>query len=113
MEMFQYVDSQWNVFAEYPHIDKFLDCKILTVERNYHKRGIATMMIERTIEYVRANNIPILFVMATNTFTAKACQKYNLQRKYQLNFADYFVDGKNPILPAAPHKTLIILVKEF
>lgn len=113
MNMFKFIDSQWNVFAVYPNIDKYLEIRVLFVNINYRGCGIATMLVERTAEYVRAHNIPLMFVMPSSIFTAKACERNKFKQVYQLNFADYFVDGKNPIVPPEPHNAMRILVREM
>lgn len=114
MKMFKFIDSQWNVFVKYPNIDKYFDIHVLSVNINYRGCGIATRLIERAAEYVRAHNIPLMFVMPSSTFTAKACERVKFKKVYQLNYTDYFVDGKNPVVPVDKvHNAMRILVREM
>lgn len=85
----------------------------MTVNEIRRGQGIGGKLTERTIEYMRANNIPVISMMCTSRFSARVCEKLNFKREYALNYADYFVDGKNPILPAEPHKNVQIFVKEI
>lgn len=101
------------MFDLYPDVDKYLDSNSLSVDKNYRGQGIAFMLAERTFEHMRANNIQIACMICTSYFSARVCEKLNFKREFALNYADYFVDGKNPILPAEPHKAVQIFVKEI
>lgn len=111
--MFEYVEHNFNVFDLYPNIDRYMDGKILSVNSNYRGYGIAGKLTERTVQYMRANNIPVIHVMCSSHFSARVCEKLNFQTVYELPFVDYVVDGENPIVPAAPHTAIRILVKEI
>lgn len=108
----EYIDSQFDLFDLYPNIDKYMDGKIMAVNKNYRGYGIGGILTERTFDFMRANNIPIISILCSSHFSARVCEKLNFKRVYSLNFIDYVVNGENPILPAAPHKAAQIFVLE-
>lgn len=110
LKLFEHIDTQFNVFDLYPNIDKYVEGKILAVDKKYRGYGIAGMLTNRTIEYLRSNNIPLFVVMCSSHYSARVCEKLNFQKVYTLNFVDYVVNGENPIVPAEPHKSVQIYV---
>lgn len=86
---------------------------MLSVKETYGGRGIGGKLTELTIEYMRTNNIPVISMLCSSHFTGLICKKMNFKREYALNYAEYFVDGKNPILPAEPHKAAQIFAKKI
>lgn len=113
LKWFEYVDSKYSVFDSYPDIDRYLDAKIISVNKNYCGKGIAGKLTDRTIEYCRANNIPVFSMTCSSEYSARVCKKSGFKQVFELNFKDYVVDGKNPILPAEPHKALRVFVQEI
>lgn len=113
LKFLDFIDTQFNLFDSYPDIDKYLDAKMLSVKETYGGRGIGGKLTELTIEYMRANNIPVISMLCSSHFTGLICEKMNFKREYALNYAEYFVDGKNPILPAEPHKAAQIFAKKI
>lgn len=109
----EYIDTQFNLFDLYPDIDKYMDGKIMTVNKKYRGYGIGGMLTERTTEFMRVNNIPIFSIMCSSHYSARVCEKLDFKRVYTLNFIDYVVNGENPILPAEPHKSVQIFVQEI
>lgn len=112
LKLFDLVASQCNLFDVYPKIGNFLDARVLSVDENYAGKGIGSKLIERTNDYARANNIPIISMWCTSRFSARLCEKLNFKRIYAINYADYFVDGQNPLQPAEPHKALQVFAME-
>lgn len=109
----EYIDQQFSAFDLHPEVDKFLDCKILTVNSNYRGYGIAGKLMEHTIQYMKEHKITLVHVLCSSHFSARVCEKMGFKKVYVLPFADYVVDGENPILPAAPHTAVQILVREI
>lgn len=101
------------MFDLYPHIDRYLDAKLLSVDPRYRGQGVACKLTERTIEFMRANDISIISMMCSSHYSARVCEKLGFKKVYTLKYADYIVDGRNPILPADPHKAVQIYVKEI
>lgn len=112
LKIVDFIDSKFNLFNVYPNISKYLDAKVMSVDGKYHGQGIGTKLVKRTIEHMRANNIPVISMLCTSFFSAHVCEKLNFKRVYGLKYADYVVDGKNPLLPADPHKAVQIFAKE-
>lgn len=113
VKLFDFIDTQFKLFELYPGVDKYLDAKILSVNEMYRGQGIGVKLTERTIEYTRANNIPVISMLCTSRFSARVCEKLNFKRVYALNYKDYFIEGRNPILPAEPHKVVQFFTKQI
>lgn len=109
----EYIDERFSIFNLYPDIDKFLDAKILTVNSNYRGYGIAGKLMEHTMQYMRDNKIQVIQVLCSSHYSARVCEKMGFKKVYVLPFIDYVVDGENPILPAAPHTAIQILIREI
>lgn len=108
----EYIDNRFSIFDLYPDLDKYLDAKILAVNSNYRGYGIAGKLMERTVQYVRENDIKLIQVLCSSYYSARVCEKMGFKKVYVLPFVDYVVGGENPILPAEPHKAVQILVQE-
>lgn len=109
----EYIDERFSMFDLYPGIDKFLDAKILTVNTNYRGYGIAGKLMEHTMQYMRDNKIQVIQVLCSSHYSARVCEKMGFKKVYVLPFADYKVNGENPILPPAPHTAIQILIREI
>lgn len=112
LTLMEYIDAHFSLFNLYPDINSYLDAKILSVNSNYRGYGIAGKLMERTIQYMRENDLNVVHVMCSSYFSARVCEKMNFRKVYELPFVDYVVDGENPIQPEAPHKAVKILVHE-
>lgn len=113
LNLMEYIDEKFDIFDLYPSIDCFLDGRILSVDSSYRGYGIAGRLTEKSLEFAKEKNIPLMSVLCSSHYSARVCEKLNFKNVYTLNFVDYFVDGVNPILPKEPHKSVRILVKEI
>lgn len=111
LALLEFVDTQFNLFEIYPDIDRYLDGKFLSVNSNYRGQGIAGKLLQRTMDYMLEHNIPIMSVVCSSYYSARVCEKLDYKEVYQLRYADYVVDGENPLLPAEPHTSVKALVK--
>lgn len=109
----EYIDERYSTFNLYRDIDTFLDAKILTVNTNYRGYGIAGMLMERTMQYMRDNKIQVIQVFCSSHYSARVCEKMGFKKVFVQPFIDYVVNGENPILPEAPHTSIQILVREI
>lgn len=107
----EFVETQFNLFELYPDIDRYLDGKFLSVNSSYRGQGIAGKLTQRTMEYMRENNIPIMSVVCSSHYSARVCEKLDFKEVYQLRYEDYVVNGENPLLPEKPHTAVKVLVK--
>lgn len=109
----EYIDERFSTFDLYPSMDRFLDAKILAVNTNYRGCSIAGKLMERTMQYMRDNKIQVIQVFCSSYYSARVCEKMGFKKVYVLPFIDYLVNGENPILPAAPHTAIQILIQEI
>lgn len=108
-----YIEDNFNIFDLYPETDVILDGKILSVDSTYRGYGIAGRLTERSLEYMRENNIPVMHVLCSSHYSARVMEKLGFHEVYSLNYTDYKLNGKVALSPAKPHVASRILVKEI
>lgn len=80
---------------------------------NYRGLGLAARLTEKSLEFAKTNKIPLMSVLCSSYVSARVCEKMGFKLVYTLKYRDYKVNGENPILPAEPHTSVQILVKEI
>lgn len=113
LSLFEFIETQFDVFKLYPDVDCFLDGKILSVDEKYRGCGIAGKLTARAIEFMREHKITMYHIMCSSHFSARVCEKLDFEVVYELPYADYVVNGENPLLPAEPHVATKILIKRI
>lgn len=108
-----YIEGDFDIFDLYPETDAILDGKILSVNSNYRGMGIAGRLTERTLEYMRDHNIPVMHVLCSSHYSARVMEKLGFHEVYRLNYSDYKIDDKVVLEPEQPHVAARILVKEI
>lgn len=108
------IDSKFDIFALYPHIDSFVDGKILSVDPDYRGLGIAGVLTDKTIEFLKDNRIEIFHILCSSHFSARVCEKMNFNEVFKLPFTDYVdADGKQVLCPEKPHVAARIFTKKI
>lgn len=113
LQLMDYIEADFNVFDLYPGTDAILDGKILSVNTNYRGLGIAGRLTERTLEYMREKNIPVMHVLCSSHYSARVMEKLGFHEVYRLNYSDYKVNNEVVLKPEAPHVAARVLVKEI
>lgn len=113
MGLMDLIDSKFDIFALYPDIERFVDGKILSVDPKYRGCGIAGVLTDKTIEFMREQHIEIFHVLCTSHFSARVCEKLDFTEVFQLPFTDYVDEnGKQVITPEKPHVAARIFTKK-
>lgn len=113
LALMDHIEENFNIFDLYPNTDVILDGKILSVDTNCRGMGIAGRLTERTLEYMREHNIPVMHVLCSSQYSARVMEKLGFHEVYAINYKDYKVNGEVVLAPAAPHVAARILVKEI
>lgn len=113
MALMDHVDENFNIFDLYQDVDRLLDIKIMSVNSNYRGLGIAGKLTDRTMEYVKENNIKLVHVLCSSHFSARVMEKMDFQEVYNLPYQDYLVNGEQMFDPAKPHVAVRILTKRI
>lgn len=103
LTLFDYIDTQYNMFDVHPQFDRALDAKIMSVNDAYRGVGICKELTRRTVDYMREHDLQLFHVMCTSFYSSKVCESLGFDVVYKLNYKDYKVNGKNILLPAEPH----------
>lgn len=113
MALMDHVDENFNIFDLYQDVDRLLDIKIMSVDSNYRGLGIAGKLTDRTMQYVKDNNIKLVHVLCSSHFSARVMEKMDFQEVYKLPYKDYLVNGEQIFDPAKPHVAVRILTKRI
>lgn len=107
------VDHCWNKVDPWKRfdVDKFLECKFLTVDRNYRGQNIGVKMMNFTVDFMRANDVPLIYIFGSSYYTAEIMKKMDFEVLEVANYADYKENGKAVFKPAHPHTFYIVGVK--
>lgn len=109
----KYIGTQFDLFAQYPQFERALDCKIMSVNDAYRGVGIANALTQRTIECMLAQDLHLFHCMCSSHYSALVCKRLGMDEIYRLAYADYLVDGRQPLSPAEPHTTCRLFGKIF
>lgn len=113
LDYVNYLEAKVQLFEIYPNIDKAIYLEILSVNDKYRNIGIAKQLLNQSFEYMRSDNISVCQILCTNYYLIKLCEKLGFKCMAEVLFDDYTVDGKHPIIPAEPHKSGKILIKQM
>lgn len=113
LSLFDRIEEKFNIFDLYPDTDVILDGKILSVNSDYRGLGIAGRLTERTLDYMKEHNIPLMHVLCSSHYSARVMEKLGFHEVYRLNYSDYKVNDEVVFTPAEPHVAARILVKEL
>lgn len=113
MALMDYVDQHFNIFDLYPDVERLLDIKIMSVDSRYRGLGIAGKLTDRTMQYVKENNIKLVHVLCSSHFSARVMEKMSFEEVYRLPYSDYLVNGEQVFDPDKPHNAVRILIKRL
>lgn len=113
MALMDYVDERFDIFELYRDIDRLLDIKIMSVDSRYRGLGIAGKLTDRTMQYVRDENIKLVHVLCSSHFSARVMEKMGFEEVFKLSYRDYLVDGEQVFDPVKPHVAVRILTKKM
>ncbi|CAG9821515.1 unnamed protein product [Phaedon cochleariae] len=108
-----YVDQQADSFKQFPECDKALVINVVTVDTLYRGRGLASRLIQKTIELGKERGCGFVTAQCTNHFSALAMKKLGFQLHYSLDYADYKVDGKVVFRTKPPHEAVTVYSKKI
>lgn len=113
MGLMDLIDTKFDLFALYPEIESFVDGKILSVDPQYRGLGIAGQLTDKTIEFMREQQIQIFHILCTSHFSARVCEKMDFEEVFQLQFTEYLdADGNQVLSPEEPHVAARIFTKK-
>lgn len=107
------IDSKFDIFALYPEIESFVDGKILSVDPKYRGKNIAGKLTDKTMDYLRDNNIQIFHILCTSHYSARVCEKMDFNEVFSLPYTEYVDgDGNQVLCPQKPHVAARIFTKK-
>lgn len=111
--LLDYMYNKFTMFAVYPDCETALDASMVCVDSSARGMGIGKALTQRTLDFAKEHNYDLCHCFCSSKFSSKLCEQLGFDRAYSLRYDKYFVDGKNPILPEAPHDRASIYVKRL
>jgi arylalkylamine N-acetyltransferase len=76
--------------------------------------GIAGVLTDKTIEFMKQNNLKIFHVLCTSHFSARVLEKMDFSEVFRVPYSDYVDEAGNQILcPEKPHVAARVFTKEI
>lgn len=115
MQMMDFENTKFDMFAIYPQIDRFIEGKILAVDPAYRGQGIAGKLTEKIISKMTVERIAsIIYVHCSSQFAARVCEKQGFREVFNLKYADYVDEaGKQVFNPPQPHVAVRVFTKNI
>ena len=68
--------------------------QVLSVHPNYRRLGIATKLVQKSIELARSRGFEVVKAEATGKYSQKLYTKLNFDILFEISYNDYKVDGE-------------------
>ncbi|XP_055381942.1 arylalkylamine N-acetyltransferase 1-like [Condylostylus longicornis] len=111
--LFDNVDKNYNIFKIYPNINIYLAGKAIAVNPKYRGLGIAGELINKTVEFMKQNNINLMIRTCTSAFSARVMEKSNMKEVYKINYKDFIVNGEQLLKPESPHTACKVFILDI
>ena len=76
-------------FKQYPDIDQYLDLFAVGVHKNYRRMGIASALVEKSLEAGKSNHCKAAIIIATNPHTNGIAKKFEFKPYKSVKWSDY------------------------
>ena len=86
-------------FAKHPEIDQYLDLFAVGVHENYRRMGIASTLVEKSLEAGKANHCQAAIIIATNPHTNGIAKKFQFTPYKSVKWSDYKDDNGEKWFP--------------
>ncbi|XP_071441505.1 arylalkylamine N-acetyltransferase 1-like isoform X2 [Hetaerina americana] len=110
LRLLEMVERKADVLALYGE-DRQFELRIISVDDSCRGRGIATALLQQSIDLAKRKGYTIFRVDCTSAFSAKAMERAGLSCVYSLSYEDYSAieaerhgeEASPPIRPEDPH----------
>ncbi|XP_057662354.1 arylalkylamine N-acetyltransferase 1-like [Diorhabda carinulata] len=105
-----YVEEKAALFQKYPKVSKIFDIRLLSVDNSYRGKGIAKAFCKKSIDIAKEQGAQLMSMICTSSFSASIAKKNGFEVVYELDYADYKINGEVVLKPEHPHKSIKMLV---
>lgn len=103
------VERAADVFAARPDLDRVLDIKILATDPARGRQGVATTLVERTVELARARGLPLVRCVCSGAYSARAAARCGFTRLGGIPYDQFLgADGAPVFRPPPPHTEISV-----
>lgn len=113
LKLFEYLKTNFDLFKRYSDCSTAFEAHMLAVNTTYRGWGIGKALLVHTLDFAKEQGYPICVCVCTSKYSGQLCEALGFDGSYRLAYSDYFVDGKNPITPEAPHTEVVSYVKRL
>lgn len=92
-------------------VPEYLHMKYLCVDRNYRGRNISVKMMDFTFDFMRKEQIPVAYVVASSAYSLQVFLKCDFEVVHQIQYEDYKVDGEVVFKTGPVHTKCALLIK--
>lgn len=112
-EFLAYIGEKANI-CERLKVARSLHIHMISVHLDYLKQGIAKMLFESCVNSGREKNFPAVSVDATNFYTARIAEKFQMKCLSTVTYDEYNKHtGKNIFIPQQPHSEIKTFAKIY
>ncbi|XP_012228663.1 arylalkylamine N-acetyltransferase 1-like isoform X2 [Linepithema humile] len=113
LRLLHYIDKNVNADGQFRD-SNVLEIRIISVDTNWRGKGVAKILIEKTIEIAKEQGFHYVRADCTSLFSGKLCARFGFDAIYKLSYTDYVDENGKPIFsPALPHTAAITYVKKL
>lgn len=92
-----------DMFAIY-ETKKKMECSILAVDARYTRQGIASKLMEYSLEIAKANQVGVIWTEALSEYTAKVASKFGFDTLKTINYSEFVFEGSTPLDKIPGHR---------
>ena len=110
--LFEFANNSVDVYEKYD-VDKILEFKALSVHPNYRRFGIATKLVQKSIELARSRGFEVVKVKATGKYSQKLFNNLDFDLLFEKSYRDYNDDGEVVFKNMGIHTGFQLLAKKI
>lgn len=105
------LDRRVNLPQRYPEVREYVAGKVISVDGMLRGRGIASQLLERTLQEMQQRSLPLMTIQCSSLFSAQVVLKMGFQLIDKIPYKEFLMDGKQAIAPKDPHTEMSAFMK--
>lgn len=101
-----------DLFAIY-ETDKKMECSILAVDERYSRRGIASQLMEYSIQIARKEGAGVIWTEALSEYTAQVASKFEFETLNNIDYDQYYFEGGKLLANIPGHRIGRLMAKKL
>ncbi len=106
------IHRQVDVFSLY-NTEKKMEFSIVAVNKNFGRQGLASKLMELSLEIARENGVGVVWTEALSEYTAKLASKFGFDTLKSINYDDFWFEGKKPLANIPGHRNGRLMARKI